>query len=120
MARRLLVISAASAVFVVAFILDTGAVARLFWACLAGQLGQRSRIAALGILLLLCCVIALVLYRPARLPPVKARNKTARRPIRNEGQAERNGAIDDSPAEVVPAAKRRSRRNSNAATDQPL
>src|SRR5271165_2913586 len=43
----------AAGVFLAAYILDTGAVARLMWASLSGQLGQRASIASLVVLLLL-------------------------------------------------------------------
>jgi len=37
-------IIAAAVVFVIAYIVDTGAVGRLMWACLAGQFGPRARL----------------------------------------------------------------------------
>src|SRR5271166_3484438 len=117
-ARRVLVISGASAVFIAAFMFDTGAVARLFRACLEGHAGLRARIAAFGILLPLLCMIAFALYRPARRPPAKARNRAARPPIRNKGESERIEAIDGGPGAGTAAAKRNSRRGSNAATDR--
>jgi len=40
------------AVFLVAYIVDTGAVGRLLWACLAGQFGLRVRLAALVVVVL--------------------------------------------------------------------
>jgi len=115
-ARRVLVISGASAVFIAAFMFDTEAVARLFRACLEGHAGLRARIAAFGILLLLSCMIAFALYRPARRPLAKARNRAARPPGRNKGESERIEAIDGDPGAGTSAAKRNSRRGSNAAT----
>jgi hypothetical protein len=47
-----IVISLASATFLVAFICDAGAIARLLSACLAGHVGQRARLATFGVLLL--------------------------------------------------------------------
>src|SRR5208283_2296876 len=104
-ARRVLVISGASAVFIATFIFDTEALARLFRACLEGHAGLRARIAAFGILLLLCYMIAFALYRPARgrrqrrqsarSPPCS--NRAARPPGRNKGESERIDAVDGGP-----------------------
>jgi hypothetical protein len=123
---------AAATVFVAAFILDTGAVGRLFWASLAGHAGPWARIVAFGVLLLLTGVTARALYRPARPQPAKARKKATRPPVRNDSPGERVAAIDGSagavptgkiptgkiPAGKAPAARRRSPRNAGAATDR--
>ncbi len=77
LARRVLVMCAAAVVFVAAFILDTGAVARLLWACLAGQAGEPARLGAGAVVLLLLGLIAAVVYRPAPAP--KPRKRAARR-----------------------------------------
>jgi hypothetical protein len=72
-------------VFLVAYVLDWGAVARLIWMCLVGQLGPLRRIASFGILLLLGCTLAWAWHRPTprrivNLPerpddPPRSRNK---------------------------------------------
>jgi hypothetical protein len=90
--RRILVISMASAMFLVAFICDTGAIAGLFWACLAGHVGQLARLAAFGGMLLLLCVLALAFCRPARLRPAKIRQSASGRPARSDEQNQRNRA----------------------------
>jgi hypothetical protein len=89
------VFAAAAIVFAMAFILDTGAVARLLWACLKGQLGEPARLGAGTVVLLLLGLTALVLYRPA--PPAKPRKRAARpaapagEPANATGEAPRAG-----------------------------
>jgi hypothetical protein len=103
-AWRAWVWAAAGAVFVAAFILDTGAVGGLFWASLAGHAGPWARIVAFSVLLLLAGVIACALYRPARPQPAKARKKAIRLPVRNDSPDERIAAIDG-PAAKTPTGK---------------
>jgi hypothetical protein len=79
----------ASVVFLVAFICDTGAIARLFWACLAGQLGQMPRLAAVAVLLLILYALAVACYRPARSRTAKVRKNA---PARIDEQNQRNRA----------------------------
>jgi type VI protein secretion system component VasK len=117
--RRLLVIVSASAVFVAAFIVDTAAVVRLFWACLAGQAGQRARIIAFGVLLLLMCLAIVMLYHPTDRPAAKVRKKAARRPARADDQNERIEAGDGSPGDTTPAVKRRRKKRSGTVTARP-
>lgn len=118
LARRFPVILGASAVFVAAFILDTEAVAKLFWSCLAGQEGSQARIVGFAVLLALC-VIASVLYRSARQPPAKPRKKAAKRSVRDQALGVRKGATDGGPADEAPAIRRRRTKDSQTATDQP-
>lgn len=70
----------AAGVFLVAYILDTGAVVRLMWACLSGQLGRRACIASLAVLLVLGAALAWASRRPAARPVAKVTAKSQRRP----------------------------------------
>lgn len=116
--RHGVVIALASAVFLVAFICDTGALARLFWASLAGQVGLLARLAAFAVLLLPACVIALSFIRPARLPPAKARRSASARAARNEEQNPRTKAVDTDPADLKPAGTRNRRKKPGSALNQ--
>ncbi len=116
--RNVLVITLASAVFLVAFICDTGALARLFWASLAGHVGLLARLAAFAVLLLPACVIALSFIRPARLPPAKPRRSATARAARNEDQNPRTKAIDSDPADIKPAVTRSRRKKAGSALNQ--
>ena len=113
-------IAAALSVFLVAYILDTGAVVRLLWAALTGQFGTGSRVAASGIVLLLGYVIALMLYRPARPPPAKVRKKATRPATRTDAHNERNGTKDGSPADIAPIAKRPRKKTTGVVADRPV
>jgi hypothetical protein len=112
-----LVISLASAVFLVGFICDTGALARLFWASLTGQVGLFARLAAFGVLLLLC-VFVLGFVRPARLPPAKPRRSASPRPARNEEPNPRARAVDSDPTDIKPTATRSRRKKPGPALNQ--
>jgi hypothetical protein len=104
----------ASAVFVVAFICDTGGLARLFWACLTGQVGQLARLAAFAVLLLLLSALAVTCCRPAPSRTAKLRKSAASRPARNDEQNQRNRASDGGPVGKGSTAKPGSRRKSSA------
>ncbi len=110
MARRLLVLLLASAVFLVAFICDTGALGRLFWASLVGQVGPYARLAAFGVLLLLTGLIGLRFIGPAQLPPAKPRRKASPRAARSEDQAARPRVADGEPTDPKPAVTRNRRK----------
>jgi hypothetical protein len=112
LARRVLAMCAAAVVFGAAFIVDTEAVARLLWACLAGRAGEPARLGAGAVVLLLLGVIALVAYRPA--PAAKPRKRAARPAPRTEELA---GAGDEVPRATPRAGKRGGRRGAQAATD---
>jgi hypothetical protein len=73
------VVVAAVGAFLAAYVLDWGAVARLMWACFAGQLGQPACIASFGTLLLLGCMLAWASHRPAPGPVAKTPRKARRR-----------------------------------------
>jgi hypothetical protein len=109
------VLSMASAVFAVAFICDTGGLTRLFWACLAGQVGQIACLAAFCVLLLLLYTLAVACYRPGQSQAVKVRKNAAGRPARGDDQKQRNRSSDSGPDETGSAAKRGSRKKSSAA-----
>jgi len=66
--------------------LDTAEVARLIWACLAGQAGIWPRIVAFGILLSLACMTVIARYHPNQPSPPMTRKKAARpsRPSKGE------------------------------------
>jgi hypothetical protein len=113
-----LVISLASAVFLVGFICDTGALGRLFWASLAGQVGLFPRLAAFAVLLLLACVLVLSFVRPARLPPAKPRRSASPRAARNEEQNPRARAVDSDPADIKPPVTRSRRKKPGAVLNQ--
>ena len=113
LARRVLVRCAAAVVFVAAFILDTGAVARLLWACLAGQAGEPARLGAGAVVLLLLGLIAAVVYRPAPAP--KPRKRAARPAVRG---AEPPEAADEAPRAAPAAGRRGGRRGAQAAPDR--
>jgi hypothetical protein len=70
---------AAVVVFLVAYVLDPSAVARLIGACLAGQFGLRVRIASIGVLVLIGCVLAWALFRQQSRRSVTAAGKPRRR-----------------------------------------
>jgi hypothetical protein len=118
----------ALAVFIAAFLLDPAAVANLLAACLAGHEGLPARMAAFGSLLLLLCMIAAVLYRPADAPPAKPHKRAARPAARKVSQNDHTDAGDiGPPAKTAPgkastgktsAGKRRSRKGPGAATGQ--
>lgn len=108
-ARRVLVIGVAAGVFVTALILDTGAVARLLWACLKGQAGEPARLAAGAVVLLLLGATALVVYRPA--PPAKPRKRASRPAIRADATAE-------GPDKPPRTRKRGGKRAAQAVTDR--
>jgi hypothetical protein len=116
--RHLLVISLASAVFLVGFICDTGALAGLFWASLAGQVGLFARLAAFAVLLLLACVFFLSFVRPARLPPAKPRRGASPRTARNEEKSTRTKAVDSDPADIKPTVTRGRRKKPGPALNQ--
>jgi hypothetical protein len=79
--RRLWPLIIAVVVFLIAYIVDTGAVGRLIWACLAGQFGPRVRLAAFGVVVLIGGMLALALWsRPRQLPAAPARKPRTRRP----------------------------------------
>jgi hypothetical protein len=111
------VISLASTVFLVGFICDTGALARLFWASLAGQVGQFARLAAFGVLLLLC-VFVLGFVRPARLPPARPRRSASPRTARNEEKTTRTKPVDSDPADIKPTVTRSRRQKPSPALNQ--
>jgi hypothetical protein len=117
--RRALLISIVAAVFVAGLMLDSQAVASLFWACLAGREGLVARIAAVALLLLFSAAITCVFYRPAPPPAAKARKKTTRRPVRNDTRPERTEIAETGPAEAAPPPKRRGRKASSPATERP-
>lgn len=108
--RRLLVVSLAAAVFLVGFICDTGALARLFWAALAGQVGLMARLGAFAALLLLAGVFGLGFFSPARSAPAKPRRSGAPRAARNEEKATRTKAADSDSADAKPAVARSRRK----------
>jgi hypothetical protein len=116
--RHVLVISLASAVFLVGFICDTGALARLFWASLAGQVGLFARLAALSVVLLLACVFVLSFVRPARLPPAKPRRNASPRTARKEEKATRTKVFDSDPADMKPIVTRSRHKSPAPALDQ--
>jgi hypothetical protein len=105
-------------VFLVGFICDTGALARLFWASLAGQVGLFARVAAFAVLLLLACVFVLGFVRPARSPPTKARRNAGPRTARNEEQNPRTRAIDSDPADLKPTVTRSRRKKPGSVLNQ--
>jgi uncharacterized membrane protein len=115
-----LVTLAALSVFILAFILDTGAVARLLWGALTGHFGAWIRIAAFGIVSLLCCVIALVLYSAPRQPSARVRQKATRPAIRTDAHIDRNNAKDIGSAGGAPVAKRGRKKTTDAAADRPV
>jgi hypothetical protein len=117
--RRLPVIAASTVVFLIAFILDTGAVLRLFWACLMGEIGPGPRLVAFSVLLLVLGVMVLLLYRPEQRPLVKARKKPIPRAIRGDGKAERTNVTEPAPVDVTKPAKRRRRPASTTETQPP-
>jgi hypothetical protein len=112
------VVSLASAVFLVGFICDTGALARLFWASLAGRVGLFARLAAMAVMLLLACVLVLSFVRPARLPPAKPRRSASPRTPRNEEKATRVKAVDSDPADIKPKATRSTRKKPGPVLNQ--
>jgi hypothetical protein len=112
------VIALASAVFLVAFICDTGELARLFWASLAGHVGLPARLAAFTVVLVPACVIALSFTRPARLPPPKTRRSATARPARNEDANPRTKAVDSDPPDIKPAVTRSRRKKPGPALNQ--
>jgi hypothetical protein len=82
--RRLWPIAAVAAVvFLASYILDVGAVGRLMWACLTGQLGTQARIASIGVLLLSAGALAWASRRPAPRRVTKAPRKARPRPTRS-------------------------------------
>lgn len=107
-------IGAATVVFIVAFVLDTGAVVRLFWACLVGHAGQTARIVAFGILLLLALLLAVALCYPRQAPTPKVRKKATRRAPRNDTVEPRNDAVDSGPRGNDQPARRRRRKSTTA------
>ncbi len=113
--RLAAVIPLAAAVFLVGFICDTGALARLFWASLAGQVGLPARLGAFAIVLLLGFALVAGFFRPARVPPTKQRRTATPRAARNEEQKPRTRAVDSDPAEVKPAVTRSRRKKPDAA-----
>jgi hypothetical protein len=88
----------AAGVFLAAYILDLGAVARLMWAGLSGQLGQRACIASAAVMVLLGAALAWASYRPAPRPVRKAAAKPRRRPPTN-----REKRVRTEPEEAVPS-----------------
>jgi hypothetical protein len=110
--RRVLLTGAVAVVFVAAFILDTGAVARLLWACLAGRLGEPARLGAAAFVLLLLAVIGVVIYRPA--PPAKPRKRAARPAVRAEKPAQ---ASNEAPRAAPAPKKRTGKRGAPLPTD---
>jgi hypothetical protein len=90
--------TAAVAVFLAAYILDLGAVARLTWACVSGQLGERACIASFAVLVLLGSALAWASHRPAPPPVSKAPAKARRRPA-----ASREKPARTEPEEAVPS-----------------
>lgn len=97
--RRLWPIGAAAVgVFLAAYVLDLGAVARLMWACVSGQLGQRACIASFAVLVLLGSALAWASHRPAPPPVTKAPAKARRRPA-----ASREKPARTEPEETVPS-----------------
>lgn len=114
--RRGLLIGGVVAVFIAGFVLDPQAVARVFWACLAGQAGPWARWGAIALLLAISAAISCVFYRPARPapPPVKVRKKAAPRAVRTE-------VAEAAPAaEGAPAPKRRPRKAVAPMPDGPV
>jgi hypothetical protein len=91
---------AAAVVFLIAYILDPGAVVHLVGACLAGQFGPRVRIVTFGALVLVGCVLAWALFRPQPRQSVAAVSKP-RRP-RHPGKAKPPSAGSE---EAAPADK---------------
>jgi hypothetical protein len=77
--RRLWPLVIALVVFLMAYIMDTSAVGRLVWACLAGQFGPRVRLAASGVLVLIGGMLALALWS-RQLPAAPARKPRPKRP----------------------------------------
>lgn len=117
--RLALVMFLAAAVFLVGFICDTGALTRLFWASLAGQVGLSARLGAFGVLLLVVSVFVLGLTRPTKLPPPKPRRTATPRTARDEEQKPPARAADTDPAVMKPAVTRGRRKKPGAALNQP-
>jgi hypothetical protein len=90
--------TAAAAVFLAAYVLDLGAVARLMWAGLSGQLGERACIASFAVLALLGAALAWASHRPAPPPVTKAPAKARRRPA-----ASREKPARTEPDEAMPS-----------------
>lgn len=84
------IIVVAVGIFLIAYILDWSAVARLVWACLAGQLGPFARFASFAILCLFGCTLAWTWRPPAPATIVKVPRK-ARRPAVPPEKAARTG-----------------------------
>jgi hypothetical protein len=89
----------AAGVFLAAYILDLGAVARLMWAGLSGQFGQRACIASFAVVVLLVAALAWASYRPAPPHPVR---KAAAKP-RREPPANKEKRARTEPQEAVPS-----------------
>jgi hypothetical protein len=78
-------------VFLAAYVLDPGAVAGLIWACLAGQFGQRARIASFSVLVFGGFALAWALRPQAPRPVAKVRRKAQRAPARSKEKPVRTG-----------------------------
>jgi len=126
------VAAAAATVFAGAFILDTAALMRLAWACMAGHFGFRVRVAAIAITGLMIAMVIWALIHPQPAPPPISR-KTRRCQVRKAGQADGAGTARPAAAmpvpgdpppgpsvDAMPTARRRARRAAAAKADQPL
>jgi hypothetical protein len=116
LARRVLVISAASAVFIGAFIVDTSAVGRLFWTCLAGHAGWPAQAAAFAVLMAAVFVVGVAFRRPGRPLPTKARKRAGRRPTGHNDQGEKT---ETGPGDGASTGKSGRKRQSTAASVRP-
>ena len=96
---RVWTIIAAVVVFLAAYILDPGAVARLIAACLAGQFGPRVRIAVFAALALVGCVLAWALLRPQPRRSAAAVSKPRRRRSPAKAKPAPTGPEEAAPAE---------------------
>jgi hypothetical protein len=98
-ARRLWPIgTVAVGVFLGAYVLDLGAVVRLMWAGVSGQLGQRACIASFAVLVLFGAALAWASHHPVRRPVGKAATKARRR-----SPATREKRARTEPEEAVPS-----------------
>jgi hypothetical protein len=109
------IIVVAVGIFLIAYILDWSAVARLVWTCLAGELGPFARFASFAILCLFGCILAWAWRPPAPATIVKVPRK-ARRPAAPPEKAARSEskagaaprtAVSPSIAENNPRTSRR-------------
>jgi hypothetical protein len=77
------------AVFLVAYIVDTGAVGHLLWACLAGQFGPRVRLAAWVVVVLVGGIVTWAFLRRSPRPSAA--------PVRKPRPGQRRGIVKSAP-----------------------